>query len=44
MEEKGEHVSGPMLIVKREKFEDALDVPENERLTSGGWVTNFCQM
>jgi hypothetical protein len=43
MEEKGEHVSGPMLVAKREKFEAALGVPENERLTSGGWISNFCR-
>jgi len=27
MEEKGKHVSGPMLLAKRKKFEDALQVP-----------------
>ena len=43
MEEKGEHVSGPMLMAKCEKFEIALEVPENERLTSSGWVPNFCR-
>jgi hypothetical protein len=44
MEEKGEHVSGAMLMVKREKFEEALDVPEEARLKTGGWVTNFCRV
>jgi Tc5 transposase DNA-binding domain len=43
MEERGEHVSGPMLIAKCKKFEGALDVPVEERLTSTGWVTNFCR-
>lgn len=40
MEEKGEHVTGPMLAVKRAKFEDRMDVPEAERLKSG-WIANF---
>ncbi|KAF9225654.1 hypothetical protein BS17DRAFT_794587 [Gyrodon lividus] len=44
VEDKGKHVTGPMLIMKREKFELALDVPEKERLTSVGWVKNFCKM
>jgi hypothetical protein len=43
MEEKGEHVSGPMLVTKCKKFEVALGVPENERPTSGGWISNFCR-
>lgn len=44
MEEKGESVTGPMLCVKREKFEDCLKVPKNERLKGEGWVANFCKM
>lgn len=42
MEEKGETVNGPMLRVKRERFEKQMDVLENERLTGDGWVANFC--
>ncbi|KIK93146.1 hypothetical protein PAXRUDRAFT_145702, partial [Paxillus rubicundulus Ve08.2h10] len=42
MEEKGEHVAGPMLVAKCEKFKKALDVPKNGRLKSGGWATNLC--
>lgn len=41
MEEKGELVSGPMLIAKREKLEIRLEVPEEERLTSTGWLPKF---
>jgi len=43
METKGEQVSGPMVMAKREKFEVALGVPEDERLKSMGWVKNFCK-
>ena len=43
MEEKGEHVTGAMLVMKREKFETSLGVPDEERLKSNGWVTNFCR-
>ena len=43
MEEKGEHVTGAMLMAKREKFENAFQVPEVERLKTRGWVTNFCK-
>jgi hypothetical protein len=32
MEELGESVTGPMLVVKREKYEKALDVPPEERM------------
>ena len=32
MEEKGETVSGPMLLEKRKTFEEMLQVPEDERL------------
>ena len=39
---KGETVNGPMLRVKRERFEKQMDVLENERLTGDGWVANFC--
>jgi hypothetical protein len=43
MEEKGDHVSGPMLVVKRKKFEADMGVPEEERMRSDGWVPNFCK-
>ena len=41
MEDKQEHFTGPMLREKRRRFEDLLDVPEEERLTGDGWVTSF---
>ena len=44
MEGKDEHVTGPMLVAKRKKFEEALDVPLNERLESDGWVACFCKV
>jgi hypothetical protein len=43
MEDKQEHVSGPMLVTKRRKFEELLGVPEEERMHSDGWVANFCK-
>jgi len=43
MEEKGESVNGPMLIAKRQKFEDCFNVPQNERLHGESWVTPFCR-
>ena len=43
MEEKGESVNGPMLIAKRQKFEDCFNVPENERLCGESWVSSFCR-
>jgi hypothetical protein len=44
MEEKGETVTGPMLRVKREKFEDNFNVPKDERLKGEGWIALFCKM
>ena len=43
MEKKRETVNGPMLRVKREKFEAEFGVPENERLRGDGWVASFCK-
>ena len=43
MEEKGESVTGPMLCVKWEKFEDSFNVPENEQLKGDGWIASFCK-
>ena len=43
MEEKGEHVTGAMLVTKREKFEEAMNVPDEERLKGGSWVQSFCK-
>jgi hypothetical protein len=43
MEEKGEQVTGPMLTTKCTKYEDALNVPVEERLWSDGWIPNFCK-
>jgi len=42
MEEKLEHVTGAMLVVKWVKFEDQLGVPDAEQLKSNGWVQGFC--
>ena len=42
MEEKGEHVTGPMLVAKHTRFEELMNVPEDERLKSNGWVQKFC--
>lgn len=41
MEAKNELVSGPMLIAKRARFEEAFGIPEHERLQSSGWVHPF---
>ena len=41
MEQKQETVMGPMLVEKHAQFEDALKVPECERLQSDGWVQKF---
>lgn len=43
MEEKSEHVTGPMLVAKRAKFEKEMDVPEAERMKSDGWIGKFCK-
>jgi hypothetical protein len=43
MEEKGESVNGPMLVAKRQKFEDSFNVPDNQRLHGESWVTPFCR-
>src|SRR6267154_4434075 len=43
MEEKGEHVNGPMLKEKRQKFEELLEVPEDEQLSGDGWLPPFCK-
>lgn len=44
MQEKKEIVTGPMLIAKRERFENAFDVPEENRLQGDGWLQSFLQM
>ena len=41
MDWRCETVTGAMLVEKRAQFEDKLNVPENERLRSGGWVQKF---
>ena len=41
MEDKGEHVSGPMLQEKQKRFEDLLGVPEEEWLSGVGWLPSF---
>lgn len=43
MEEKGENINGPMLLEKRKKFEQDLQVPEEQCLTGAGWVAPFCK-
>ena len=43
MEWKREVINSGMLAAKRAMFEDAFDVPENERLTGPGWIQSFCQ-
>ena len=40
-EERKETVNGAMLMAKREKFENDLKVPENERMISDGWISKF---
>jgi hypothetical protein len=42
MDRKGETVNGGMLVAKREAFEKALEVPEDERLLGPGWIQPFC--
>lgn len=44
MEQKQETVTGAMLVEKHAQFEDALNVPEQERLWSEGWVQKFLKM
>jgi hypothetical protein len=41
MERKGETVSGPMLMEKRQRFEDMFEVPDEERLKGQGWIASF---
>jgi hypothetical protein len=43
MEEKGESVTGLMLKVKRLKFEEEFNVPEEEQLSVDGWIVPFCK-
>ena len=38
MEQKREVINSAMLVAKRAVFEEALDVPVDERLTGPGWV------
>jgi hypothetical protein len=41
MEEKGEQINGSMLVKKRKRFEERMNVPETEWLTGEGWLTPF---
>ena len=41
MEQKREVINSAVLTAKRAVFEEALDVPEDERLTGPGWVQSF---
>ena len=43
MEQQREVINSAMLTAKRAVFEEALDVPEDERLTGPGWVQSFCR-
>jgi hypothetical protein len=43
MKEKGEVVTGPMLVAKRASFEEKLKIPEDERLRGDGWLQSFCK-
>jgi hypothetical protein len=44
MDRKGEVVNSGMLMAKRGAFEEALDVPEDERLPGQGWIQSFCHV
>jgi hypothetical protein len=45
MEEKGELATQVMLQVKRQWFEKAMNIPEDQRLgANNGWVQSFCKM
>ena len=43
MEQKTEVINSAMLVANQAVFEEALDVPEDERLTGPGWVQSICQ-
>lgn len=40
---RGRPVSGPILMAKRRFFEERLNVPEEERMKSTGWIPSFCK-
>jgi hypothetical protein len=40
---KGETVTGPMLREKCARFEELLNVPDNQHLLGDGWVVSFCK-
>ena len=44
IEQKGETMSGGMLIAKHKYFEVTMGIPEDERLTGCGWVAKFCKV
>jgi hypothetical protein len=41
MEEKRRTVTGAMLVEKRKRFEEALNIPAERRLTGTGWLESF---
>lgn len=43
VERRGETMTGPMLMEKRWRFEEKLEVPDSERLKGAGWVPSFCK-
>jgi hypothetical protein len=40
---KGEIITGLMLQEKHARFEELLNVPDNQRLSGDGWVMSFCK-
>jgi hypothetical protein len=41
MQEKGEHVTGAMLVAKRETYEERFKIPDDEHLKGDGWLLSF---
>ncbi|KAF9220266.1 hypothetical protein BS17DRAFT_715184 [Gyrodon lividus] len=44
MENKCKTITGPMLWEKHKRFEEELQIPENEQLPGDGWLQLFCKM
>jgi DDE superfamily endonuclease len=42
MDRKGEVVNSRMLLAKWEVFEEAMNVPDDERLPGPGWIQSIC--
>lgn len=43
MQSRGETVTGAMLMEKRRRIEDMMDVPDTQRLEGEGWMRSFCK-